>query len=467
MSTQAIACFSKHKPRHLETLASLVGIPSISFDGFDAAPLGEAAAALTALCKALGFAVQAFGNPPCLVAQRHVAQGLPTVALYAHYDVQPPGETSAWQSPPFVATAREGRLYGRGTADDKGGIMVHLAAVEAWLAAQQSLPVNVKLIFDGEEEVGSPGLAKLLQTQPEHLAADALVMMDAGNPETGLPGLTTSLRGILLMDVEVQVSKTSLHSGLWGGPVPDAAMALAKMLASLVDDNGQPLLEGPLRPLAKAQEEGLWALPFQQEDFGRQAELLPGVQLLGEETQGKNPWRQNWYAPALTVNAFEASSKAQARNILNSHAYARLSVRTVPEWSTQEVEAWLEARLRAAAPWGVKVNLQKHDSCSWWRMDADSLPAQAALHALSQGYGRQALAIGCGASIPLANQWAKSVGANRESPVLLLGVVDPASCTHAENESLHVGDWEKAVLSEIYLLEALQKALKVTHGGGR
>ena len=463
MPKQAMACFSKHKSRHLETLASLVRIPSISFDGFDTTPMKEAAAALTASCKALGFEVQAFGNPPCLVAERHVAKGLPTVALYAHYDVQPPGEASVWQSPPFVATVREGRLYGRGTADDKGGIVVHLAAVEAWLAAHPSLPLNVKLIFDGEEEIGSPVLLGLLQTQPECLAADALVIMDAGNPDTGLPGLTTSLRGIFIMDVEVQVSTSSLHSGLWGGPVPDAAMALAKMLATLVDDEGKPRLEGPIRPLAKAEQQSLLALPFQREDFGLKAQLLPGVQVLGGGGgNANNPWHQNWYAPTLTVNAFEASSKAQARNILNSHAYARLSLRTVPELSAQVVGDWLEARLRAAAPWGVHLSLKKHDNCSWWRMDADSPPAQAALRALTQGYGRQALAIGCGASIPLANQWATSVGAKRESPVLLLGVVDPSSLTHAENESLHLGDWEKAVLSEIHLLGELKNVLKAS-----
>ncbi|MCL2626522.1 MAG: M20/M25/M40 family metallo-hydrolase [Cystobacterineae bacterium] len=462
MSQQALACFSQHKPRHLETLASLVRIPSISFAGFEAAPLAEAAAAVAALCRGLGFEVQTLGAPgapPCLVAYRHVAKDLPTLALYAHYDVQPPGEAALWQSPPFEATLREGRLYGRGTADDKGGIVVHLAAVEAWLEAHGSLPLNIKFIFDGEEEVGSLGLASLLQTQAQHLAANALVIMDAGNPDTGLPSLTTSLRGTFVMDVEIEVSKTSLHSGLWGGPVPDAAMALAKMLAGLTDEAGRPLLEGPLRPLAKAEEESLKALPFERQDYARHAGLLPGVELLtGEEKGPSSPWRQNWYAPALSINAFEASSKAQARNIVNSRAYARVGIRTVPELSIQEVGAWLAQRLRAAAPWGVHVHLHTHDGGSWWRMDADSPPAQAALRALSQGYGRQALAIGCGASIPLANQWAQAMG--ETSPVLLLGIADPASATHAENESLHLGDWEKAVLSEIYLLGELKTVLK-------
>jgi acetylornithine deacetylase/succinyl-diaminopimelate desuccinylase-like protein len=392
------------------------------------------------------------------VAERRVAQGLPTVALYAHYDVQPPGEASLWQSPPFAATVREGRLYGRGTADDKGGILVHLAAVEAWLATHQSLPVNVKLIFDGEEEVGSPGLVGLLQSQPERLAADALVVMDTSNPDTGLPGLTTSLRGTFCMDVEVEVSKTSLHSGMWGGPVPDAAMALAKMLAGLVDGEGGPLLETPTLPPGEEGEEALKALPFEREDFARQAGLLPGVRVLGDT----NPWRQNWHLPALAVNALEASSKAQARNILNSGAYARLSLRTAPGMSAQAAGDWLEARLRAAAPWGVHVRLTRHDGGDGWRMDADSPPARAALRALTLGYGRRALAVGCGASIPLANQWAKSIGTGRRSPVLLLGVVDPLSFTHAENESLHLGDWEKAVLSEVHLLGELKEALRLS-----
>ncbi|MCL2012099.1 MAG: M20/M25/M40 family metallo-hydrolase [Cystobacterineae bacterium] len=463
MPQQAIACFSKNKARHLETLASLIGIPSISFAGFEAAPMAEAAAALTALCKALGFEVQSLGAPgapPCLVAHRQVAEGLPTVALYAHYDVQPPGEASLWKSPPFVATLREGRLYGRGTADDKGGILVHLAAIEAWLAAQHSLPLNIKLIFDGEEEIGSPGLEALLHTQPGQLAADALVIMDAGNLETGLPALTTSLRGIFCMDIEVQVAQSSLHSGLWGGPVPDAAMALSKMLASLVNEEGQPLLEGPFRPLAKAEEEALAKLPFKREAFAQQAGLLPGVQSLGGEGCAGSPWRQNWYAPSLSINAFEASSRAQARNVLNSHAYARISIRTVPELSTPQVEEWLEKRLRAAAPWGVHLTLKGGEGCLWWRMDADSPPAQAALRALTRGFGREALAIGCGASIPLANQWAHTIGATRPSPILLVGVVDAASATHAENESLHLGDWEKAVLSEIHLFDELKTALK-------
>jgi len=420
----------------------------------------EAAGEVAGLCRGLGFEVQALGGPgapPCLVAHRHVSKALPTVAFYAHYDVQPPGEAALWRSPPFEATLREGRLYGRGTADNKGGIMVHVAAMEAWLSAHGSLPCNVKLIFDGEEEVGSLGLEGILRSQAGVLAADALVIMDASNLEVGLPSLTTSLRGTFVMEVEVAVSKTSLHSGLWGGPVPDAAMALAKMLAGLTDEGGHILLEGGcVRPLAKAEEEGLGAIPFGGEDYARQAGLLPGVEVLCGEGVS-SAWRRNWYSPALSINAFEASSKAQARNILNSRAYARIGIRTVPEFSSQEVGAWLERRLRAAAPWGVQLSLKGYDGASWWRMDADSLPAQAALRALSLGYGQQALAVGCGASIPLANQWTQAMGA--ASPVLLLGIADPASAMHAENESLHLGDWEKAVFSEIYLLEVLKTVL--------
>ena len=377
--------------------------------------------------------------------------------LYAHHDVQPAGDAAAWKSPPFEPTEREGRLYGRGAADDKAGILTHVAAVDAWARGARKLPVNVKLVVEGEEEIGSDHLGAFLARYRSRLDADAMILTDTGNVETGVPSVTVALRGLVCVEVEVRALDQSVHSGMWGGPVPGSrSLALAKMLAGLVDAEGRVAIPGVLekvRPLTPAQREAIEALPITVEDFRKQARLRPGVQLLGD----RHPLETNWWQPSLSVNAIQASNRKDARNIINDTAWARLGVRLVPDLEPEAVARRLEEALRAAAPWGVEVTITRVAAGAPWITDLDHPAFAAAFRALEKGFGRKALAIGCGGSIGFVEPFAQALGG---APALLIGVEDPYSNAHSENESLDLGDFQKAIRSAIHLYAELAEALK-------
>jgi len=457
---QALAHYERNAAIYLDELKRLVRIPSVSFPGFPEVEVNRSAEAVAELLRRRSFklveALRVEGAHPYVYAERIEDPALPTVLLYAHHDVQPAGDAEAWKSPPFEPTEREGRLFGRGAADDKAGILTHVAAVDAWARGARKLPVNVKLVVEGEEEIGSDHLGAFLARYRSRLDADAMILTDTGNVETGVPSVTVALRGLVCVEVEVRALDQSVHSGMWGGPVPDPALALSKMLAGLVDAEGRVAIPGVLekvRPLTAAQREAIEALPITVEDFRKQARMRPGVQLLGE----RHPLETNWWQPSLSVNAIQASNRKDARNIINDTAWARLGLRLVPDLEPEAVAGQLEAALRAAAPWGVEVTITRLATGAPWITDLGHPAFAAAFRALEKGFGKKALAIGCGGSIGFVEPFAQALGG---APALLIGVEDPYSNAHSENESLDLGDFQKAIRSAIHLYAELAEALK-------
>lgn len=449
----------------LEDLKTLVRIPSISFEGFPAEELQKSAEAVAALLKNRGLEnvkiLKIPGAHPYVYGERLRAPGKPTLLLYAHHDVQPPGRTELWQTPPFVPTIQEGpvgeRMYGRGAADDKAGIVVHTSAIASYLRTLGELPVNVKVIIEGEEETGSSHLSQFLSSYRDELDADVLVLTDTSNFDCGVPALTVALRGLVGLEIEVRALSKTVHSGMWGGPLPDPAMALSKMLASLVDAQGQIAIPGVMeqvKPIGKKEQKEFDQVPYSEAEFRKQSGMLPGSQFLANSP---SPIVQVWRLPSLTVNAIQASSRSQAGNIINDSAWAKVTIRIVADMDPEKVLKQLEDHLRAQVPWGLELEL-KTEACNGpWSIEAKGPVYEAAERALEKGYGKAPVKMGCGGSIPFVKPFAEALGG---VPALLIGVEDPYTNAHGENESVLLSDLQSACLSQIYLFAELARGSK-------
>ena len=447
---RALAHHEAHQGEYLEELKKLVRIPSVSFDGFDREQVRKSGEATCDLLRRTGLdnvqLLEMPGAHPYAYGEWKKAPGRPTLLLYAHHDVQPAGDEEKWATKPFEPTEKDGRLFGRGAADDKAGILVHVAAIDSWMKTAGALPVNVKIVIEGEEEAGSGSLGDFLKKHKDLLQADAIVLTDTGNFETGLPSITTALRGIVVVTVEVKALKQPVHSGMWGGPVPDPTLALCKILARLSNDDGTiniPGLYEKVKPLTDDEKLSIASLPTDDALFRKQAGMLPGVELLGG---GRPPWETNWRQPSLSVNAFQASSKKDARNIICDSAWARVGIRLVPDLDRKEIGKLLTEALQKDPPWGVQVEVHFEGDGGWWYTDTKAPAFQAAMKALRDGYGAEPVTIGCGGSIPFVEPFSRELGG---VPALLIGVEDPYSNAHSENESLHLGDFVKATKSAI------------------
>ena len=459
---KAVAYAEQNYDFFLEDLKVLARIPSVSFPGFDPKQVVRSAEAVAELCRARGLEnveiLTLPGAHPYVYADWLHAPGKPTLLLYAHHDVQPAGREELWKSPPFEPTERDGRLFGRGCADDKAGAVAHTSAIAAWLKTHGSLPVNVKLIIEGEEECGSDNLEPFLKKYASKVMADAIVLTDTGNYDHETPSITVALRGITAVDVTVTSMDHPLHSGMWGGATPDPVQALAKMIASVTDAKGRMLIPGIYKDVEKppkAAEASLKVLKYTEKTFRAQSGLFKGTKLL---VAPKDLLRSNWYWPCFSVNAIQASSKKDCANIINESAWCHMGIRLVPGMDADKSLAALKKHLLKNAPWGVKVEFSGENASPAWTTNTDAPAFAAARRALEKGYGRKSVDMGCGGSIPFVGPFAAAL---KGAPALMIGVEDPLSNPHSENESLHLGMFKKAIASTVHLYAEIAALPKV------
>jgi acetylornithine deacetylase/succinyl-diaminopimelate desuccinylase-like protein len=443
-------------PATLEALKALVRIGGVSAEPAPSEKLRESAKNVAGWMKRIGLedveVLELEGVHPYVFGQWLHAPGAPTVLLYAHHDVQPTGPLAKWTSPPFEPEERDGRIYGRGVVDDKAGAAIHFAAIEAYLA-NGGLPLNIKFVVDGEEEIGSEHLARFLTEYRSRLDADVIVLTDTANLAAGLPSITYGLRGLCVVDVEVRALEHTLHSGMWGGPVPDPALALCQILGRLVDKDGRiaiPGLYDDVRPLGEEERARLRALPYDEDEFRADAGILAGVALGGEA--GMTPYELIWRRPALAISALEAAPLDNAPNQIVPSARARVGVRTVADMDAKKTADRLVAALTADPPWNVQVTTRVKSAADWWQCEPSGPAFAAAERALAQGFGKEAVYIGCGGTIPFVEPFARVLGG---VPALLIGLEDPRCHAHGEDESLLVSDFVNAVRSAVHLYDEL------------
>ena len=425
-------------------LEALVRIPSVSADPAARDEVRRSAEATAELFRGEGFddvrILSSGGGAPAVVARKPAPAGAPTVLLYAHHDVQPVGDLADWDSEPFEPTERGDRLYGRGAADDKAGIAAHLAAIRAHGG---NPPVGVTVFVEGEEEVGSPTLASFLAEHKDLLQADVIVIADSTNWEIGVPALTTTLRGNVDVFVDVATLDHGIHSGMWGGLVPDAMMAMVRLLATLHDDEGNVAVDGLVSGPASD-------VDYAEDRIREEFSLLDGVQLIGSGSHVERLWTK----PSISIIGLDATRTDKASNTLIPSARAKVSLRVAPGDEATAALDKLIAHLESHAPWGAKVTVTKgRESGQPGVIDADGPVYDAARAAFKEAWdGTEPVDIGVGGSIPFI---AAFQDAFPSSAVLVTGVEDPDTRAHGANEGLHLKEFERVCLAESLLLNNL------------
>ncbi|WP_214468213.1 M20/M25/M40 family metallo-hydrolase [Microbacterium flavescens] len=428
-------------PDVVERLRTLVRIPSIAFPGFDSAPVHAMGAAVVELFEAAGATgvelLDVPGGYPCVFADLPGPEGSPTVMLYAHYDVQPAPKSQRWSTEPFEpVTGADGRIYGRGAADDKSGLVMHYATLKL---LGPDRPCRIKLLVEGEEETISH-LEEFVEANPERFAADAYVIADIGGQVVGRPGLTTALRGDVACTLTVRTLAYPVHSGLFGGAAPDAMTAMIRILDTLHDENGDTVIPGV--------DSSTWEGAAMEESVYREGSaILPGVDYLGTGSLSDRIWAK----PSVTVLGMDIPNTAEASNVLLPEITAKLSMRIVPG---SDADAQLEAlmsHLRSQRPWNCAVEVTKIKTGHAFAVDSSHPAIVAANSALEQAYGSPAESIGSGASIPLVASLQKVAP---DASIILWGAEDTAKARiHASDESVDPQEIERMIVAQVAFIE--------------
>jgi acetylornithine deacetylase/succinyl-diaminopimelate desuccinylase-like protein len=441
------AAITRVLPGVTEDLIRLARIPGIAFEGFDHSHVDRSAEAVAQLLRGTGLPdvrVVRKGGQPAVIGRRPAPPGAPTVLLYAHHDVQPIGDAAQWRTEPFEPTEIDGRLFGRGCADDKAGVMAHVAALRAF---GDDLPVGIVVFVEGEEEYGSESLLDLLREYRDDLAADVIVIADSGNWDVGVPALTTSLRGIVNLFVDVRTLDHAVHSGMFGGAVPDALTTLCRLLATLHDDAGDVAVAGLVATNAAP-------LDYPEDRLRVEAGLLDGVSLIGTGRIVDRVWTK----PSLSVLGIDAPRTGEAPNALVPTVRAKVSVRIAPGDDPDKAYEAVKAHLLSHAPWGASVTVTLEQSGPACMIDASGPAYDAARAAFRTAWdGVDPVDMGVGGSIPFIATFQDLFPS---AAVLVTGVEDPDSRAHGPNESLHLGEFARACLAEALLLTNVAEALR-------
>ncbi len=442
-------------PSTIADLCALVRIPSVSWEAFDPAHVQASADAVATLVKELGVfesveisrAPQAVGDAlgqPAVLATRAAKAGRPTIMLYAHHDVQPPGHDSDWDSPPFEPTVRGDRLYGRGAADDKAGVMAHIGAIRALVeTVGPDFDLGLVLFIEGEEEFGSRSFSNFLEQHRSALEADVIVVADSTNWDVVTPALTVGLRGNVTFKLTVSTLAHASHSGMFGGAVPDAMLAMVRLLSTLHAEDGSVAVRGLTGHAGETPE-------YDEQKLREEAGLLDGVTPIGSGSI----LGRIWYQPSITVTGIDAPSVANASNTLAPTVSVRISARVAPGQDAADAYAALETHLMENAPFGAHLQIDDVDQGNPFSVDTGGWAVAEAKRAMADAWGVEAVELGIGGSIPFISDL---VHVFPEAQILVTGVEDPDSRAHSPNESLHLGVFHRAVLTEAVLLGRLNE----------
>ncbi|MGI8765823.1 MAG: dipeptidase [Gemmatimonadaceae bacterium] len=452
--TDLAAYLEAHADRARAELFEFLRIPSVSARTEHRGDVRRAAVWLAGALRDAGLTAELHNTPghPVVVGEyRGAGPAAPTILVYGHYDVQPVEPIELWTSPPFEPTVRDGRVYARGSVDDKGQLLLHIRALEAYLATRGALPCNVVVIAEGEEEVGSEHLKAFVEQHKDVLACDAVVISDSTMFAEGIPSILSSLRGLAYFQIDVQGPSSDLHSGTYGGAVVNSSVALARIIASLHDSSGRIAIDGfydDVSPFSEQVVDGMRTLPFSDNAFMREL----GVTALGGE-QGQTTLEKLWTRPTCEVNGMISGYTGEgAKTVLPARAMAKVSCRLVPNQDPARIAELFEAYVQKMTPTGVQVSVQYLQGGRPWRADLAGPLFDGARRAIRAEFGRDPVITGSGGSIPVVSDFERLL----EAPVLLMGFGLPGSNAHAPDEWLSLENFERGARTVAALYDEIR-----------